>query len=89
MSGTTGPSWRALHLDGVGAVEVRRPTLRDIAGASDKDPAWWHGCVRIDGQPLTRDQCLDLEADIANALAQEVAKPRSHPSQAPSDGCGA
>lgn len=83
-----GPSWRTVHLDGVGAVEVRRPTLRDITGAQANDVAWWHGCVRIDGKELTRDECLDLDSEIANQLAQEVAKPRSHPSQAPSGACG-
>jgi len=85
---TTTPSWRALDLDGVGAVEVRRPTLRDTVEAKTDDPVWWVRCVRWrDTQaPLTRDEVLDMDAACAGALAQEVIRPR--PIQPPSGGSG-
>lgn len=79
-----GPSWRSVHLDGVGDVEVRRPTLRDVTGAQNGDPAWWHACVRVGGAEMTKDACLDLDAEVANALALEVMKPR--PTTAPASG---
>jgi len=79
-----GPSWRPVHLEGVGPFEVRRPTLRDVTGAQTGDPAWWHACVRVGGAEMTKDQCLDLDADVANALALEVMKPR--PTTAPASG---
>lgn len=79
-----GPSWRTVHLDGVGEVEVRRPVVRDMDAAQSGDPAWWHVCVRAGGIVLTRDQVLDLDVDIATALAAEVMRPR--PTAAPPSG---
>jgi len=88
MSGTTGPSWRAVDLGGVGAVEVRGPTLRDAVGVDTSDLAWWHRCVRTPGseQPWTREQLLDLPVQAANELANEVMQAR--PTQPPSGGSG-
>lgn len=82
------PSWRSVDLGAVGAFEVRRPTLRDVTAAQGGDPAWWHACVRRDGTVLTHDECLDLDVEVANALATEVMKPREHPTQPPKGGFG-
>lgn len=76
--------WRAVDLEGVGAFEVRRPTLRDTATASAEDLAWWAPCVRRDGVEMTRDEVLDLDADVAAMLAREVVKKR--PTAPPSGG---
>lgn len=78
------PSWRSVDLGAVGAFEVRRPTLRDVTAAQGGDPAWWHACVRRDGTVLSHEECLDLDVEVANALATEVMKPR--PTTAPASG---
>lgn len=75
-----------MHLDGIGDVEVRRPTLRDVSGAQPGDQAWWHACVRRRGVALTHDEVLDLDVEVAAALAAEVTKAR--PTQPPSGGSG-
>lgn len=79
-------SWRMVHLDGVGAIEVRRPTLRDICDVQPGDQAWWHRCVRRNGAAMSRDEVLDLDVEVAAALAAEVTKAR--PTQPPSGGSG-
>lgn len=87
MNGS-GPSWRTVDLQGVGALEVRVPTLRDSLGVDGTDVAWWHRCVRWPGasEPLTRDELLDFPVASANALAAEVMKaPFTEP---PSGGSG-
>lgn len=82
------PSWRSVDLGAVGAYEVRRPTLRDVTGAQNGDPAWWHACVRRNGVVLSHEECLDLEVELANALAVEVMKPKPNPTPPPSGGSG-
>jgi len=83
----TGPSWRRVDLDGVGAVEVRPVTLRDTVGVDVNDPSWFHVVVRhADGRPFTKDDVLDLPLEAANTLAQEVIRPR--PTQPPTGGFG-
>ena len=77
-------SWRPVDLDGVGAIEVRRPTLRDSVGADGADVAWWAVCVRRNGVVLTRDDVLDMDVSDAKAIVAEVMKPR--PTSAPSSG---
>lgn len=81
-------SWRSVDLDGVGAVEVRVPTLRDSLGMQPGDIAWWHACVRRAGaaSPMTRDELLDLPVAAANALAAEVMQAR--PTRPPTGGSG-
>ena len=81
-----GPSWRTVHLDGVGPFEVRRPIVRDMAAAQSGDPAWWHVCVRVDGKELTKEDVLDMDVEVASVLAAEVTKPR--PTAAPPSGAG-
>lgn len=84
---STGPSWRRVDLDGVGAVEVRAVTVRDTIGVDLSDPGWIHAVVRhVDGRPFTRDDVLDLPLSAGNALAQEVMD--SHPTQRPSAASG-
>jgi hypothetical protein len=77
--------WRQVDLEGVGAFEVRRPTLRDTAAATPDDIAWWATCVRRNGVPMTRDEVLDLDAEVAGMLAREVVRKR--PTAPPSGGC--
>lgn len=83
---TNGPSWRAVHLEGIGDLEVRRPTLRDVSTAEPGDQAWWHACVRRRGVCFTKDEVLDLDVEVAAALAAEVTKAR--PTQPPNGGSG-
>lgn len=81
------PSWRRVDLEGVGALEIRPITLRDTVGVDVNDPSWFHVVVRhAGGEPLTRDEVLDLPIAVANALAQEVMAPR--PIQPPNGGSG-
>lgn len=68
-------SWRAISVNGIEHVEVRRPTLRDTVDGRDEQ-AWWWRCVRIGGKPATEAQILDLDVEHANAIAAEVMKPR-------------
>lgn len=81
------PKWRAVELPGVGAVEVRRPLLRDTAEATGGDVAWWHRCVRLNGVEMTREQVLDLDAEDAATLAKAVMEKR--PTVAPPGACSA
>lgn len=83
---TYGPSWRLVNLDGIGDVEVRRPIVRDMANATSGDQFWWHVCVRRNGREMTKDEVLDLDVEIAAAIATEVTKPR--PTRPPSGGSG-
>jgi len=76
--------WRSVDLEGVGAFEVRRPTLRDTQSAAPDDLAWWAVCVRRDGVQLTRDEVLDMDAEVAGMLAKEVVAKR--PTSPPSGG---
>jgi hypothetical protein len=76
-----------VDLDGVGAVEVRAVTLRDVEGLDMSDRAWWHVAVRgVDGAKVDRDWLLDLPISAANQLAEEVMS--SRPTQPPKGGSG-
>lgn len=78
-------AWTRLEIDGLGCVEVRRPTLRDTLEAK-AETVWWWRCVRIEGRIATEQQVLDLDIDHANAIASEVMRPR--PFQPPKGGSG-
>lgn len=81
------PQWRRVTIDGIGEVEVRNPTIADAV----KIPAagWWINAVRCtDGSPLLPEgmDVKELDAMVANAIAEAVMAGTDRPTQPPSGG---
>ena len=77
---------RAVEIDGIGTVLIRRPRLADVVTAQG-NPYWWASCCTCqDGSPLFAPgtDIGALDADIAGALIAEVNRPR--PTAPPSGG---
>lgn len=84
-----GDGWRKVDIAGVGALEVRRPLMRDLVTQSG-NPYWWVECVRCtDGSRLLPDGVspADIDATVGNAILAEVMKDR--PTAGSSAGSGA
>lgn len=73
-----GDGWRTADVPGVGQLEVRRPTMRDIVSQGG-NPYWWLTCVRcIDGTPLLPPgvSAADLDLSVGNAIVAEIMQDR-------------
>jgi hypothetical protein len=74
------PKWRRVEIDGLGAIEVKAPSERDLALASNLERnEWWvNSCVRsLDGSPLF-PKTLDLNTihgGLMSALKVAVFEP--------------
>ena len=65
---------RAVEIDGIGTVMIRRPRLADVVTAN-ANPYWWAACCTCqDGSPLFSmgTDIGAIDADIAGALIAEV-----------------
>jgi hypothetical protein len=83
-----GPA-RAVEIDGIGTVMIRRPRLADVLSANS-NPYWWTSCCTCpDGSPLFAPgtDIGSIDAEIAGALIAEVNATR--PTQPPRGGTGA
>lgn len=77
---------RAVEIDGIGTVLIRRPRLADVVNAG-ANPYWWANCCSCpDGSPLFAPgtDIGSIDAEIAGALIAQVNATR--PTQPPKGG---
>lgn len=77
---------RAVEIEGIGTVLIRRPRLADVVNAG-ANPYWWATCCSCpDGSPLFAPgtDIGSIDAEIAGALIAQVNATR--PTQPPKGG---
>jgi hypothetical protein len=80
---------RAVEIDGLGTVMIRRPRLADVLHANS-NPYWWASCCTcVDGSPLFAPgtDIGSIDAEIAGAIIAQVNATR--PTQPSKDGISA